>query len=105
MSTSLFLSAIEVETRSATVLVDEHKARGLRGGSKQSSDLGGKRLGSFCKNVAAGPYRFCFSGFRKRTPGPLIVFVDELHAGTLASIWTVWFVSRAAHPHRRRSPV
>jgi hypothetical protein len=51
MSTSLFCRLSKSKTRSATVLVDEHKARGLRGGSKQSSDLGGKRLGSFRKKL------------------------------------------------------
>jgi hypothetical protein len=29
-----------------------------------------EKLGSFRKNVAAGSYRFCFAGFRRRTPGP-----------------------------------
>jgi len=36
-------------------------------GWERSEEL--KRLGSFRKNVT-GSHRFCFSGFRRRTPGP-----------------------------------
>ena len=41
----------------------------LQGGSKRAASLTAENLGSFRKDVA-GSHRFCFAGFRRRTPGP-----------------------------------
>jgi hypothetical protein len=39
-------------------------------GVVSAGSLAAKRLGSFCKKVAAGSQRFGFAGFPRRTPGP-----------------------------------
>jgi hypothetical protein len=50
-----------------TVLVDELDAGGLQ---DSAASLTAGKLGSFRKNIAGGSHRFCFGGFRRRTPGP-----------------------------------